>query len=64
MLNALHKGLILACVTLLAVVVGTGAALLAKSDGATGPASVRAGCIGFGTSLTLLLLAITTYTLL
>ncbi|MEV6071877.1 hypothetical protein AB0L82_35510 [Nocardia sp. NPDC052001] len=64
MSNTAVKGLLLTGATLLAVIAGTVAGVIARADGATVPAAIRAGGIGFGGALTLLMLAITTYSLL
>lgn len=62
--NIITKILLLVSVTLLAVIVGLVAGILARVDGATAAASVRAAGIGFGASLTLFLAITTAYTLL
>ncbi|MFD9552558.1 hypothetical protein ACFWBG_34695 [Nocardia salmonicida] len=58
------KALLLTGLALLGVVAGLGAGILARIDGATIPAAVRAALIGFGSSLTLFLVGVTTYSLL
>lgn len=58
-MSTILKSLLLTVLALLAVLAGVGAALLAKADGATVPASLRAGAIGFGATMTLLLASVT-----
>ncbi|MEU1993562.1 hypothetical protein ABZ511_03850 [Nocardia gamkensis] len=58
------KILILAGFVLLAIITGYATGHLAHADGATVPAAIRAGAIGFGSTLTLLLALLTAYALL
>lgn len=58
------KALLLVVAALASVIAGIAASLLAKSDGASPSTTIRAGAIGFGSTLTLQLLAMTTYLVL
>ncbi|MGY1876333.1 hypothetical protein [Nocardia gipuzkoensis] len=58
-MSTILKSLLLTVLALLAVLAGVGAALLAKADGATVPAALRASAIGFGATMTLLLASVT-----
>lgn len=62
--STITKTLLLVCITLLAVIAGLAAGILARIDGSTVAASVRAAAIGLGASLTLFLAILTAYTLL
>ncbi|WP_328393265.1 hypothetical protein [Nocardia sp. NBC_00416] len=55
------KALLLTTAVLAATLVALTAGLLARTDGATLAATICAAGIGFGSTLTLILLAITTY---
>ncbi|MGW5384011.1 hypothetical protein [Nocardia sp. NPDC003963] len=55
------KSLLFTAIALTAVIVGAATAFLSKADGATVPATVRAGAIGFGASLTLFMAVLTAY---
>ncbi|MEV4158087.1 hypothetical protein AB0J48_34190 [Nocardia salmonicida] len=63
-MSTLLKSLLLTVLALLAVLAGVGAALLAQADGATAPASLRAGAVGFGATMTLLLACVSVCVLL
>ncbi|WP_040713271.1 hypothetical protein [Nocardia takedensis] len=58
------KTLVLTCTVLMATITGITAGFLAKIDGGTTPAALRAAAIGFGSSLSLALAVLTAYTLL
>ncbi|MFC9471004.1 hypothetical protein [Nocardia sp. NPDC056952] len=58
------KALLLVAATLTSVIGGIAGALLVRADGATVASTIRAGGITFGGTLTLLMLAMTTYIVL
>ncbi|MEV0030147.1 hypothetical protein [Nocardia sp. NPDC050793] len=63
-MSLITKALLLTTAVSIALLAGVVAALLDKADGATVWAAIRAGGIGFGATLTLLMLTITTYAVL
>ncbi|WP_435592952.1 hypothetical protein [Nocardia sp. bgisy118] len=63
-MSLITKALLMTSAVSSALVAGMVAALLAKADGATVWAAIRAGGVGFGATLTLLILTITTCAIL
>ncbi|MEV4237059.1 hypothetical protein AB0J47_17995 [Nocardia sp. NPDC049737] len=60
-MSTMTKALLLTTAVLSAGIIAIAAGLLAHADGTTLASTIRAGGLGFGGTLTLILLAITTY---